>query len=71
LKLWKAAAQMRGEVKAIACNAIRTYYHLNESSTENIKDLVGWLVTNSVFAYGEVDVKVILSNLVLSLIHDV
>jgi hypothetical protein len=49
---------MRGEVKAIASASVRTYYRLHESSSENIKDSIEWLLLRSVFAYGGVDIKV-------------
>jgi len=58
-ELWKAAAQMRGEVKTVASNATRTYYHLHDSTPEEIKESVNWLLKSSTFAYGQVDLKVL------------
>lgn len=45
-------------MKTVAADITRTYYHLHESTPENIKDIVDWLVTSSRFAYGEVNIKV-------------
>ena len=58
IKLWKAASQMRGEVKTVAKAAVRTYYRFHESTTEKTKSNVEWLLAGSVFAYGGVDLKV-------------
>ena len=49
---------MRGEVKTVASNAISLYYGLHDSTPEDIKTSVGWLLQGSVFAYGEVNIKV-------------
>ena len=58
-ELWKAAAQMRGEVKTVASNATRIYYHMRDSTPEGIKESVNWLLKSSTFAYGQVDLKVL------------
>jgi len=58
IKLWKAASQMRGEVKTVAKAAVHTYYRFHESTTEKTKSNVEWLLAGSVFAYGSVDLKV-------------
>jgi len=50
---------MRGEVKTVASNATRTYYHLHDSTPEEIKESVNWLLKSSTFAYGQVDLKVL------------